>query len=172
MLFFPFLYTFVNIFYHNIHKKSHVKNLQNRKTDWSMEDFEFYSFSPFYLNFTACNNDTMIHDNILTPSYILSELRKDIDDLPVQENNKNDTKSDSTVVKNEKYKINVEEYKTILKIQMFFIKKEFLSYLENPRVSKLSKTLLIKKYDKKNTISNQKIKNGGLFKDFDFDEIK
>ena len=169
MLFFPFLYTFVNIFYHNIHKKSHVKILQNDKIDWSMEDFEFYSFSPFYLNFTACNNDTMIHDNILTPSYILSELRKDIDDLPVQENNTNDTKLDSTVVKDEKYKINVEEYKTILKIYMFFIKKRFISYLENPKVSK---TTFIEKYGKKNTISNQKMQNGGLFKDFDFDEIE
>lgn len=62
------------------------------------------------------------------------------------------------------YQINPEEYETILKIQMFFIKKEILSYLENPKVSK---TVLIEKYDKKNTISNQKMKNGGLFKDFD-----
>ena len=67
------------------------------------------------------------------------------------------------------YQINPEEYKTILKIQLFFIKKEILSYLENPKVSKIN---LIEKYDKKNTISNQKMKNGGLFKDFDFDEIE
>ena len=152
MLFFPFLYTLVNTFYHNIHKESHIKILQNHKRDWSMKDFDFYSFSPFYSNFTVWDND-----NVLTPSYILSELQ----DLPLQENNKND----------EKYKVNPEEYKTILKIRLFFMKKRFLSYLEDPHVSTVSKTTLIKKYDK-NTISNQNMKNGGLFKDFDFDEIE
>jgi len=67
--------------------------------------------------------------------------------------------------KERKYKVNAE----ILKIRLFFIKKRFLSYLENPHVSTVSKIKLIEKYDKKNTISNQKMQNGGLFKDFDFD---
>jgi hypothetical protein len=148
-----------------------------------MEDFDFYSFSPFYSNFTVWDNDTTTHDNILTPSYILTHSQElylsninqqDIGDLNVviKENNKNDTDCDSNVIKDEKYKINVEEYKTILKIHMFFIKKRFLSYLENPTISAVSKTTFIEKYGKKNMISNQNMKNGGLFKDFDFDEIE
>ena len=70
--------------------------------------------------------------------------------------------------KERKYKVNAE----ILKIRLFFIKKRFLSYLENPHVSTVSKIILVEKYDKKNTISNQTMKNGGLFKDFDYTDQK
>ena len=65
------------------------------------------------------------------------------------------------------YKINLEEYKTLLLIKLFFLKKKFLSYLESPKISTITKTKLIEKYDKKNNLFHQKLKNGGLFKDYE-----
>ena len=68
---------------------------------------------------------------------------------------------------NVSYKINLEEYKNLLKIKLFFLKQKFLSYLVSPRVSILTKTTLIEKYYKKNDIFHQKVQNGDLFKDYE-----
>jgi hypothetical protein len=72
---------------------------------------------------------------------------------------------------NVSYKIKLEEYKSLLRIKLFFLKQRFLSYLESPTVSTLTKTTLIEKYHKKNDLFHQKLKNGGLFKDYEDFEL-
>ena len=125
-----------------IYSNIRKKNQQKNEIYYSL-NHDFDPFIPFHSNFTSDLNFT-------SDSNFTSEFIQDLNEE-----------------KERKYKINAE----ILKIRLFFIKKKFLSYLENPHVSTVSKTTLIKKYDKKNTISNQKMQNGGLFKDFDFDKI-
>lgn len=64
------------------------------------------------------------------------------------------------------YKTILEEYKNILKIRSFLSKQKSLSYLENQDISIPMKMKWIHKYYRINDISDQNMKNGGLFDDF------
>jgi len=64
------------------------------------------------------------------------------------------------------YKTTLQEYKNILKIRAFLSKQKSLSYLENQHVSIHMKMKWIDKYYRINDISDQNMKNGGLFDDF------
>jgi hypothetical protein len=64
------------------------------------------------------------------------------------------------------YKTILEEYKNILKIRSFLSKQKSLSYLENKDISIPMKMKWIHKYYRINDISDQNMKNGGLFDDF------
>lgn len=64
------------------------------------------------------------------------------------------------------YKTILEEYKNILKIRLFLSKQKSLSYLENKDISIPMKMKWIDKYYRINDISDQNMKNGGLFDDF------
>lgn len=64
------------------------------------------------------------------------------------------------------YKTILEEYKNILKIRLFLSKQKSLSYLKNKDISIPMKMKWIDKYYRINDISDQNMKNGGLFDDF------
>lgn len=64
------------------------------------------------------------------------------------------------------YKTILEEYKSILKIRSFISKQKSLLYLENQDISIPMKMKWIHKYYRINDISDQDMKNGGLFDDF------
>ena len=180
MIFFSLLYYFIQYFCGHpfeFNTRLYLKKIQTNNYNYGMKkndsneslDQYFNNPSEVLLTFKRKNDKLQGYDErypisdldiyLFTPVYnssLFSSYNFSKEDPSLQLYNENVS-----------YKINLEEYKNLLKIKLSFLKKKFLSYLESPKISTVTKTKLIEKYYKKNDFFHQSIKNGGLLKDYE-----
>jgi len=180
MIFFSLLYYFIHYFYSGL-------NFESSNTKHYLKKIKTNNY-----NYGMKKNDSqeLLDKYFENPSEVLMTLKRENDKMegyderyPISESktylfnqNYNSTLSSNFTSQDIKlqlynenisYKINLEEYKNLLKIKLFFLKQKFLSYLISPKVSILTKTTLVEKYYKNSDIFNQKVQNADLFKDFE-----
>jgi hypothetical protein len=180
MIFFSLLYYFIHYFYSGLNFESsntklYLKKIQTNNYDYGMKkndsqellDKYFENPSEVSLTFKSENNKNEGYDERYPIPKLKTYLFNSIYNSSLSSNF---TSQDTTLQlynENVSYEINLEEYKNLLKIKLFFLKQKFLSYLISPKVSILTKTTLVEKYYKNNDIFNQKVQNADLFKDFE-----